>query len=80
MTTLYYVNSNKKLGIKRGDYACECRSAVAEMAMQRSPGKFCLFEQTFIGNDGWFNIANDYTKTHYADDIDGISLAVGGTD
>ena len=77
MTTLLYRKCGRHNGIFHNavEYACEVRPEVAKMAMSRDPGKFCLESDVA----SWFE--TDYATTHYDDKmLDGISLAVGGTD
>ena len=44
--TLYYARTITRNGVQylKGDYACEVTMPVAEMAMARSPGTFCFYE------------------------------------
>ena len=75
MTILYYATSERNH--RRGEYACNVSRPVADMAMERDPGKYCLFEETYLGCNSWFD--TDYTKDHYVDDFDQDFLKVGGT-
>ena len=51
MTILYYAQSCKdKTGLHYvGEYACEVSHPVAEMAMQRDPGKFMFYDDEDYG-------------------------------
>ena len=69
MTTLYYAKNcrDRKNDTRHlaGDYACECSQAACDLALSRNPGKFMYYEDL---------------PEHEDISINGISLAVGGTD